>query len=330
MTAGRRAPKRAKATREQTGESCPLCRFPIKEREKLVSCGVCDAAHHEDCWDEEDGCAVPGCAGGPEPVKPPARTASHQTGEGSHVPPRAGPRGKKKRRRLTVGPEPSGEKTKTGTRPLAPGPRPLVERRLLFVGLLAVVAAFVGILLVANSNNSAPAEECEPGTGQDGIACYRNGLLPDIPKGEMRQEVGTFVRNWYRNIGQDNFGTAWQDMSLRQRQQIEQNANGRFPQGRQGWTRGMRDIARYLNPTRMQVELLEPSYPEEGVLTVNIKDTPYTDPQDRCGYRSGITWVRFDPAENAWTYEPEADLTPPRARDWSNRSASLFRNRCPS
>jgi hypothetical protein len=204
----------------------------------------------------------------------------------------------------------------------------LIERRLLYVGLLAVAAAFVGILLVANSNNSAPTEECEPGTGKDGIACYRNGLLPNIPKAEMRAEVATFVRNWYRNIDQNNFGTAWQAMSPRQRQQIQQNTSGRFPRGRQSWTRSMRDIARYLRPVRMQVELLEPGYPEDGVLTVNIKDTPYTDPKDRCGYRSGITWVKFDPAGDTWKYEPEVDLTPERAAEWSSRKASLFRTGC--
>src|SRR5205807_1402812 len=58
---------RATATRDQTGRACPYCRFPLKEGTEMVVCGTCKAAHHADCWDDNHGCAVVGCAAGPSP-----------------------------------------------------------------------------------------------------------------------------------------------------------------------------------------------------------------------------------------------------------------------
>lgn len=50
---------------EMAGRSCPYCRFPLKEGGQVVECSSCHAVHHEDCYHENGGCAVAGCAGGP-------------------------------------------------------------------------------------------------------------------------------------------------------------------------------------------------------------------------------------------------------------------------
>ncbi len=44
--------------------SCPYCATDI-DTETANQCAVCHTPHHRDCWDENCGCAVPACLGGP-------------------------------------------------------------------------------------------------------------------------------------------------------------------------------------------------------------------------------------------------------------------------
>lgn len=44
------------------GRPCPFCRFPLKQGASLVSCPACRAVHHSECWTDNGGCAVMGCA----------------------------------------------------------------------------------------------------------------------------------------------------------------------------------------------------------------------------------------------------------------------------
>jgi hypothetical protein len=47
------------------GRTCPYCRFALEQGDEVVACHVCEAVHHGDCWEENGGCAVALCAGGP-------------------------------------------------------------------------------------------------------------------------------------------------------------------------------------------------------------------------------------------------------------------------
>jgi len=58
-------PREGFAGPNDTGRSCPYCRFPLKEQDEITTCGVCGSAHHRDCWNDNQGCAVVACAGGP-------------------------------------------------------------------------------------------------------------------------------------------------------------------------------------------------------------------------------------------------------------------------
>jgi hypothetical protein len=49
---------------EHAGRTCPYCRFPVKPGGAIRVCEDCHAAYHGDCWSENQGCAVLGCAGG--------------------------------------------------------------------------------------------------------------------------------------------------------------------------------------------------------------------------------------------------------------------------
>lgn len=99
------------ATEEMVGRTCPYCRFGLERGVNVISCPVCDAVHHDDCWEENGGCAVALCAGGPtraeapqqataepepeptpEPLPPVAqvRAAPVTAGKEAHSPPPAG------------------------------------------------------------------------------------------------------------------------------------------------------------------------------------------------------------------------------------------------
>ena len=54
------------AEKSDAGRNCPYCRFAFKQGVGLVVCGGCSAHHHQDCWADNGGCAVLGCAASPE------------------------------------------------------------------------------------------------------------------------------------------------------------------------------------------------------------------------------------------------------------------------
>jgi hypothetical protein len=47
------------------GHTCPYCRSPVKTGDDAKECPSCGAEHHADCWAENDGCSVIGCAASP-------------------------------------------------------------------------------------------------------------------------------------------------------------------------------------------------------------------------------------------------------------------------
>lgn len=46
---------------QQAGLNCPYCRFPLKAGLPATACDGCGAIHHEECWEENGGCAIVGC-----------------------------------------------------------------------------------------------------------------------------------------------------------------------------------------------------------------------------------------------------------------------------
>lgn len=102
MSRGRRRGCRGAviADASTAGRSCPYCRFPIKEGTEVNVCPTCGSAHHAECWSDNRGCAILGCASGPAegsetPTGPraPARTTTPQSAPGPVAPrtPRAAP-----------------------------------------------------------------------------------------------------------------------------------------------------------------------------------------------------------------------------------------------
>lgn len=320
-----RGPIRGTATQQDTGKSCPFCRFPIKERDDVVACGECHSTHHDDCWEENGGCAVPGCAGGPSEV------ASGGTG-GSHIPPKAGPSKKK----VTIDPRPSMRRRKRerqrkkpparGASTAAPTPPGRSSKTTLWiVGTAVAFLAVIGVILISNNfgdTDPASGKSCEDGTGKNGVPCYSNGKLPNIPTSEMQRQVSRFVRGWFRDLNRTDWGTAWSKLSPRVKKQINLDL------GFRGWQANQFAMSKYAQPKSAKVTITKPNYPDEGVLSVYIANMPYTKKGDLCEKREGVTWVVWDPEAKRWFHEPGAAVTKQRKADWGYQSTKLFKYSC--
>jgi DNA-directed RNA polymerase subunit RPC12/RpoP len=65
------APKAAArtATAVDAGRMCSICLSAVAAGETLVACDQCELPFHEECWNENGGCATYGCARAPRTVK---------------------------------------------------------------------------------------------------------------------------------------------------------------------------------------------------------------------------------------------------------------------
>lgn len=319
-----RKPIRGQATKKETGKSCPYCRFPIKERDEVVACGECGTPHHEDCWDDNGGCAVQECAGFTAQAK---STGS----KGSHVPPTAGP----SRKKVTLDPRPTlrrrkQERTKKAKSPEAKDSAGSTTGKsskttLWIVGATVAFIAVIGAIMIANNfdgSNSDSGQTCEDGTGTGGVPCYNNGLLPNVSQAEMNSQVTGFMRKWFRDIKLGDYYYAWTKLSPRVRKQVKQEI------GYGSWMNQQDDISRYLEANSVRASFAQPSFPDEGVLSIRLSPMRFTKPGDRCGTRGGVTWVKWDPKANKWFYEPGVKVTAERRRAWGYRNSELFTYRC--
>lgn len=48
-----------------SGQVCPYCRTPIDAEIETLNCPSCETPHHQECWHENGGCTVFGCASAP-------------------------------------------------------------------------------------------------------------------------------------------------------------------------------------------------------------------------------------------------------------------------
>ena len=55
---------------------CPYCQSSLESGLALIACPECGATHHPDCYRENGGCAVPGCAGRPGTAPTPPRATA--------------------------------------------------------------------------------------------------------------------------------------------------------------------------------------------------------------------------------------------------------------
>jgi len=244
-----------------------------------------------------------GCAGAPgPPAIPPIDQKPRAAIEFDEEPDRAPAQGAQRAPRASVPSSGGGWSSGRGD-------------RLLITAFAVVVAlALIGtalIFLVFDSGDPEPA--------------VAKKHFPNVSHQRMASDIRDDIERWYDYIDKGQYDTAWDYLSERKRRQVEDNVNGLFPYGKESWREGMRSVRRKLKfgDSNIDVQLLQPSYPEEAVMTIRLKGVSY----DTCDHKSGgITWVAYDAANDRWLYEPGVTLTPQRRKDWGKRRDVVTHN----
>jgi mono/diheme cytochrome c family protein len=140
------------ATAGDSGRTCPYCRFALKEGASVIDCGACSAVHHDECWTDNEGCAMIGCAG-PQPPPAPTPSAPTRTRRVPPPPPVSGTSAAGPAAPAPAGPPPP---------PAAPSPasstnRPVIAA--LVVLAAVIVAAATAVVLSRGEPPATPPHE---------------------------------------------------------------------------------------------------------------------------------------------------------------------------
>jgi hypothetical protein len=318
-------PRRGPAGSEHTGRTCPYCRFPLKEGAAMVTCGVCDAAHHGDCWDDNGGCAVVACVGGP--MTP-----------GSAPPP------------TPIAPAPAA--------PTPPPPPPVPawsppasggsggRNALLVVAVLVLALAVAGaaVAFVATRKDppasasvttvttvqqtavsETPTDTTTTDTTTDTVepeepTTVDSDTIPTgLTRSEMREDIRTMLLEHHQDLVNGDFRGAWDLMTARKQRQKERDP------GYGQWVEGQKTLARYLDPSGLDVQV-EDVDRTTGVVRVMVTGMAWNKPSASCSSWSGLTWVRWE--QGAWRYDPGYSTTPQRTRQWKSRFSELLGGSC--
>lgn len=146
-----------------TSPACPYCHHPVPPTE-AHPCPTCAAPHHEECWNENQGCAVALCAS--RPTLP-------------YVPP------PERRERLTVALEGSGELA-ASREATTDGPGAAVSRRrrrrraaIAAGAIIVVVLVVVVVVAVLAGSQSSPTvtDETIPASTSSALPAPAHGGL---------------------------------------------------------------------------------------------------------------------------------------------------------
>lgn len=324
------APQERPATKAETGRVCPYCRFPLKEGIAMVQCGVCSAPHHADCWQDNGGCAVVACAGGPSADGPPAP-----------VPPPPPPTTPTTRIAVPITPV---SRPATGTAVPPPPPQPRAPRAstgpwlVAAVLLLALVIAGAAVAVVAtqgqhdngpvaatpgtDTGTATPAADTQGETVEQPVSDTTSdtattaetptSLLPDVSRSEMRSDIQDVLLRHHEAVVNGDYADAWEYLSKRKQRQYRSESGGY-----DGWVQHQEELNRYLDPAGLNVEIAELDR-HTGVARVMV--TGMTWSGRNCSEFSGYTWAKYEDGE--WKYDPGYSTTSQRRRDWGSSPAT--------
>lgn len=335
MTPERPDPISRPATPADAGRACPYCRFTLKQGAGVVECGGCHAPHHEDCWNDNGGCAVMGCVGAPPAagsedatvVHPPA--AIQPPGAAAPPPMQAPP--PQQGWAAPPPPPPSGGRTTWAT----PG----------LIAAILVLALAVGGGAVAIALSSGGSDNTTAGNGEEGgpvegepvdgtgdtapdeetetttevanpDARPAGSLLPDESEDAMASEIQTVLLAHHEAIVAGNYKRAWNLTSP------EYKKYKLSTDGYDTWASNQQTLGKDLQPGSLQVEVQELD-DDTGVATVNLTGMGYTGSAGNCGgLWEGLTWARY--TGGAWRYEPGYATVSERRSEWEPRKTELL------
>lgn len=284
------------ASPEDVGRSCPYCRFAFKQGTDIVACGDCHAAHHADCWDDNGGCAILGCASAPPSTAHSGPTVRHPVAAGpatGGVPPAQPP---------------------VAAQPPAPAPpaRQGLGTTMVVACIVALLAAGVAIAAVATRSPDPPPTSSDtttgeaPGTGIDGGE--GTGTDPEVsppPPPPPASGALKVVRAHFEYLGSGEY----------------QRAFNLFLPSYQSSAGSSWIAQRSAAAPKVNIAILEPSTDDGSFATLDAKiytrDTARVSGSDRqcrrfegtlAARKSGGRWY-YSPAENSWRGTPLPSAT---------------------
>jgi len=320
-------------SQDEAGRPCPYCRFALKPGAAAIACPTCHAPHHGDCWDDNGGCALVGCASGPNHVgagKPPAGKGALPT----PVQPAA------------AAPPPPVPGAATA---VAPAPR---GRRWLLLGVVLLAVAAIGAATGAfalrggdGDGENAGGGSSQPPAAADGIASTPTvqdptptvktvpaGDEPDPQSGrggasnggstdaDRRRQITRILLAHHRALVRGDFRRAWALTSARYRAKKLREAGG-YPE----WASNQRTVQRYISPESLRVTIRSFDA-RSGVATIRVAGMGWSAPSSPCRTFEGITWAKLDGGN--WRYEPGYSISDKRRAMWEPRGAELLGAGC--
>jgi hypothetical protein len=299
-------PDRGTATRAESGRACPYCRFPLKEGTQTARCRACGAIHHAECWDENLGCAVVGCAAGP---------MAEASGRAPGAP--AG----------TASPPPAPFQAPW---PPAPSRRRSGLWMVTTLVLLALVAGGGAVAYVMQRPKhpaAAPPPQTVTAVETQTVArtpsepppTASSSVLPAESRAQMTGEIRDLLYQHHEDIVTGDFRGAWDLLTARKRHQ------NLVKYGYATWRANQATLSPYLDPTGIQVRILALD-PRTGEATVDVTGMTWSKPGAACSEWSGITWVKYE--DGQWLYDPGYSTTPAREAAWKSRYYELLGASC--
>lgn len=291
---------------DDTGRTCPYCRFACKSGVQVVDCPTCSALHHADCWADNGGCAVVGCAAAPAPDGAPGRAGiAKATADVGAAPERS---------TASRPPPPPG-------RPPSPGPR---RSRALTGAIVALVVVVLGagaaVTLSLTKSHDAPTtaaatQRPETVTVARTVTTASPAALPaktkDATAGTRTAQITRTLARYYDAIVRGAYDDAWKLLSPSYRAWKADNG------GYAKWREQEANNERYLDPSGLRVEVTELDR-DSQIATLDVRGMRWNRPgAPSCPYE-GVTWARR--VDGRWTYDQGYAQRPERAARWRSRA----------
>lgn len=297
------------------GSICPYCRSPVASKDGAKECPSCGTEHHADCWGENGGCAVVGCAAGPAAKK----------AAGIVLPPIEGPS-----EAVVVDIE-TGQGEGGKRMRLAP---PLIAA----LAVIAVVGIGIGAAVVVhNHDKGAKIEVGDGATASKASASAGPQPSSQVTAPQGRADPSEFTdaeviagakqvlvrhHELLKKAGGDPSShyarQAYALLSARKRAAETAEGAEYGQSGFEFWITKREDENLQIGESVClpgTVDLRPPGYwdPKNGVAMVYVDFGSY----------AGFTWVLYE--HGRWTYDAGYGHVPGREAVWKSRESELFR-----
>jgi hypothetical protein len=295
------------AAPDEAGRNCPFCRFALKPGTAVVDCHRCSATHHSECWHENGGCAIVGCAGAPGRAAQSAAPAQAAVPlPNSMAPPPAFPP-----------PRVPGATNRTN--------RPLVAAIAVLTLAIAGSAAAVVIGTGGSDSGARSASATPRPTVATSVAATSSSpaqpsAAVDRPASDRERIQETLVR-YYSRVGRGDLRGAWRLLSPSYK--TWKASNGGYGK----WAMQERVNQAHLDATGLHVTVR--NIDRDGIATIFVTGMHFSSPTSAACPYEGITWARRT-TSGGWLYDQGYLQSATRSAMWRSRRNETLGYACES